>query len=34
MNLWYLADGNLSNDYRTALKDLKKNAEAEKTLRL
>ena len=25
LNLWYLDDGNLSHDYRTVLKDLKKN---------
>ena len=25
INLWYLDDGNLSDDYRTFLKDLKKN---------
>ena len=25
INLWYLDDGNLSDDYRTILKDLKKN---------
>ena len=24
INLWYLDDGNLSDDYRTVLKDLKK----------
>ena len=32
MNLWYLDDGNLSDDYRIVLKDLKKIVEAEKTL--
>ena len=31
INLWYLDDGNLSDDYRTVLKDLKKIVEAEKT---
>ena len=25
INLWYLDDGNLSDDYRTVLKDLKKS---------
>ena len=34
IKLWYLDDGNLSNDYRTVLKDLKKIVEAEKTLGL
>ena len=34
INLWYLDDGNLSDDYRTVLKDLKKIVEAEKTLGL
>ena len=34
INLWYLDDGNLSDDYRTVLKDLKKIFEAEKTLGL
>ena len=33
-NLWYLDDGNLSGDYRTVLKDLKKIVEAERTLGL
>ena len=32
INLWYLDDRNLSNDYRTVLKDLKKIIEAERTL--
>ena len=31
---WYLGDGNLGDDYRTVLKDLKKIVEAEKTLGL
>ena len=34
INLWYLDDGNLSDDYRTVLKDLKKIVEAEKKLGL
>ena len=34
INLWYLDDGNLSDDYRTVLKDLKKFVEAERTLGL
>ena len=34
INLWYLDDGNLSDDYRTVLKDLKKIVEAERTLGL
>ena len=34
INLWYLDDGNLSDDYRTVLKDLRKIVEAEKTLGL
>ena len=34
INLWYLDEGNLSDDYRTVLKDLKKIVEAEKTLGL
>ena len=34
MNLWYLDDGNLSDDYRTILKDLKKIVKAERTLGL
>ena len=34
INLWYLDDGNLSDDYRIVLKDLKKVVEAEKTLGL
>ena len=34
INLWYLDDGNLSDDYRTVLKDLKKIVEAERTLEL
>ena len=34
INLWYLDDGNLSVDYRTVLKDLKKIVEAERTLGL
>ena len=33
INLWYLDDGNLGNDCRTVLKDLKK-IEAEKTVGL
>ena len=33
-NLWYPDDGNLSDDYRTVLKDLKKIVEAERTLGL
>ena len=32
--LWYLGDGNSSDDNRTVLKDLKNNVEAEKTLEL
>ena len=34
INLWYLDDGNLSDDYRTVLKELKKIVEAERTLGL
>ena len=34
INLCYLDDGNLSDDYRTVLKDLRKIVEAEKTLGL
>ena len=34
INLWYPDDGSLSDDYRTVLKDLKKNLEAERTLGL
>ena len=34
INLWYLDDGNLSDDYRTVLKDLKKIVEGERTLGL
>ena len=34
INLWYLYDGNLSDDYRTVLKDLKKFVETEKMLGL
>ena len=34
MNLWYLDDGNLGDDYRTVSKDLKKNVEAETNARL
>ena len=34
ISLWYLDDGNLSDDYRTVLKDLKKIFEAERTLGL
>ena len=34
MNLWYIEDGNLSDDYRTVLRDHKKIVEAEKTLGL
>ena len=30
INLWYLDDGNLSDDYRTVLKNLRKIVEAEK----
>ena len=32
INLWYLDDGNRSDDYRTVLKDLKKSFEAYKAL--
>ena len=32
INLWYLDDGNLSDDYRTVLKDLRKIFETEKAL--
>ena len=32
INIWYLDDGNLSDDYRTVLKELKKTVEAERTL--
>ena len=34
INLWYLDDGNLGDEHRTVLKDLKKTVEAEKTLGL
>ena len=34
INLWYLDDGDLSDDYRTVLKDLKNIVEAERTLGL
>ena len=34
INLWYLDDGTLSDDYRTVLEDLKKIVEAERTLGL
>ena len=34
VNLWYLDDGNLSDDYRTVLKDFRKIVEAERTLGL
>ena len=34
INLWYLDEGILSDDYRTVLKDLKKIVEAERTLGL
>ena len=34
INLWYLYDGNLIDDYRTVLKDLKILVEAETTLGL
>ena len=34
INLWYLDDGNISDDYRTVSKELKKLVEAEKTLGL
>ena len=34
MNLWYLDDGNLSDDYRISLKALEKIVGAEKTLGL
>ena len=34
VNLWYLDNGNLSDDYGTVLKDLKKTVEAEKTFGL
>ena len=33
-NIWYLDDGNLSDDYRTVLKDLKTIIAAEKELGL
>ena len=33
-NLWYLDDGNLSDDHKTVLKDLQEIVEAEKTLGL
>ena len=29
MNLWYLDDGNLSDNYRSVLKDLKKRLKLE-----
>ena len=32
INVWYLDDSNLSDDYRTVQKDLEKNVEGEKTL--
>ena len=32
INLWYLDDGNLSDEYRTVLKDLKKIVKAEERL--
>ena len=34
INLWYLDNGNSSDDYRTVLKDLKKIVEVERMLRL
>ena len=34
INLWYIDDGNLSDDYRTVLKDRKNVVEAERTLGL
>ena len=34
INLWYLDEGNLGDDYRTVSKDLKKIVEAERTLGL
>ena len=34
INLWYLDDGNLGDNYRTVWKDVKKIVEAEKTLGL
>ena len=34
VNLWYLDDGNLSEVYRTVLKDLNRNVDAEKRLGL
>ena len=34
LNLWYVDDGKLIDDYRTVLKDLKKIVEVEKTLGL
>ena len=34
INSWYLDNGNLSDEYRTVLKDLKKIVEAEKTMGL
>ena len=34
INLWYLDDGTLSDEYRTVLKDLKKLVEGERTLGL
>ena len=34
MNLWYLDDQRLSDDYRTVLEDLKKIVEAKRTLGL
>ena len=34
MKLWYIDDGNLSDDYRTVLKDSKKIVEAERRLGL
>ena len=34
INLWNLDDGNLSDDYRTVLKDLQKIVEAKRTLGL
>ena len=34
INFWYLDGGNLSDDYRTVMKNLKKTVQAEKTLGL
>ena len=32
INLWYLGNGNISDDYRTVLKEIRKIVEGEKTL--